>query len=310
MLRVPTELETVVDFVRWTASTLGASEAFYGHGADNAIDEALALVLPALFLEPGLPSEFYSAKLTEDEKDRLTQFIRRRIEERIPAAYITHRSWFAGLSFYVDERVLIPRSPIAELIDAHFSPWIPEEHLQCALELGTGSGCIAIAMAYALPHITIDAVDISADALKVAAHNVHTHGMEARVRLVQSDLFAEVTGRYDLIITNPPYVESGAIDTLADEYRKEPRIALDGGREGLAIVHRILYTAPDYLSPGGVLIVEIGDTRDTLMERYPDIPFSWCDFERGGDHVLILTREELTLLERPSGEGATPFPDP
>ena len=187
------------------------------------------------------------------------------------------------------------------MIDAHFSPWVPEEHLQRVLELGTGSGCIAIATAYALPHTTIDAVDISPDALKVAAHNVRAHGMENRIQLIPSDLFTEVTGLYDLIIANPPYVESEAIDALPNEYLKEPRIALDGGTDGLAIVRRLLYEAPDYLSPEGVLIVEIGDARDTLVERYPKIPFSWCDFERGGGPCARPHPRGAEVISKPQG---------
>ncbi|MEM7251422.1 MAG: 50S ribosomal protein L3 N(5)-glutamine methyltransferase [Pseudomonadota bacterium] len=289
----PPELETLTDYVRWTASRFGASDIYFGHGTDNAVDEALALVLGGLVLEPGLPSELYAGRLTQEEKDRLAGYVHRRISERVPTAYITNRAWFANIEFYVDERVLVPRSPIAELIENEFTPWTSSDYVGRVLEIGTGSGCIAVACAFAFPDAEIDALDISEEAIAVATRNVEYHGVDSQVNCRVSDLYAAATGTYDLIVTNPPYVDRETLDWLPDEYRAEPRVALDGGDDGLAFVHRILYEAPTYLAPEGLLVVEVGEAREALLEAYPDAPFTWCEFSRGGDDVFVLTREQL-----------------
>lgn len=287
------ELDSPVDFVRWGASRFAEFGLVFGHGSDNAVDEALGLVLHALHLEPGVPEEVFDASLTRAEKAAVVGLLRRRIETRKPAAYLTGVAWFAGMRFYVDERVLVPRSPIAEWIERGFEPWLDPERVRRVLDLGTGSGCIAIACAAAFPQATVDASDISADALEVAARNVRDHGLESRVRLHRCNGFDTLTQSYDLIVSNPPYVPQASYDVLPEEYRHEPKLGLIAGEDGLAIIDDILRKAPAHLNPEGLLVVEAGEAAPALTEKYPRLPFVWLDMTRGGDHVFALVREQL-----------------
>jgi ribosomal protein L3 glutamine methyltransferase len=287
-------LETITDFVRWGASRFSATGLHYGHGTDNAIDEALVLVRHALHLGHDLPPEFYAARLTQPEKEAVLELIERRIVERVPAPYLTGEAWFAGLPFFVDRRVLIPRSPFAELIDAGFAPWLEADRVAAVLDLCTGSGCIAVACAFAFPGAAVDAVELSPEALEVARSNVERHGVEAQVTLLEGDLWAPVAGRtYELIVSNPPYVSDVEMAELPPEYAHEPELGLRSGPEGLDVVARILAGARAHLCPGGVLVVEVGDSAEAVAAAWPELPFTWLEFSRGGGGVFLLTAEEL-----------------
>ncbi|EOV0996805.1 50S ribosomal protein L3 N(5)-glutamine methyltransferase [Edwardsiella piscicida] len=287
------ELHTIQDMLRWTVSRFNAAEVYYGHGTDNAWDEAVQLVLPSLYLPMDIPEDMRSARLTLSERHRIVERVIRRINERIPVAYLTNKAWFCGHEFYVDERVLVPRSPIGELIDNRFSGLIGHEP-QHILDMCTGSGCIAIACAYAFPQAEVDAVDISSDVLAVTEHNIQQHGLEQQVTPIRSDLFRELPPlRYDLIVTNPPYVDEEDMSDLPDEFRHEPTLGLAAGSDGLKLVRRILACAPDYLSDDGVLICEVGNSMVHLMAQYPSIPFVWLEFDNGGDGAFMLTRQQL-----------------
>ena len=270
----------------------------FGHGTDNAVDEAAALALHALHLPPDLHAEYFQAQLTPPEQRAVLQLLERRIVERKPAAYLTQRAWFMGLPFYVDERVLVPRSPLAELIERHFAPWLPDSRkVEHILDLGTGSGCIGIACAYAFPDAQVDVVDVSAEALAVARHNIVEHGLEDQVEAIQSDLFSALKGRhYDLIISNPPYVALEELDSLPPEYHHEPRLGLAAGVEGLDVVMEILQQSSDYLKRDGLLIVEVGNAQYALCEAFPDVPFTWLEFERGGQGVFLLNAAQVRRL--------------
>lgn len=288
------ELKTFRDMVRWGASEFNAAGLCFGHGISNAWDEALCLVRHVLHLSPAEDQHVADAHLLWSERQQIAQIFRRRIEERKPAAYLIGQAWFAGLPFHVDERVIIPRSPIAELIEQGFSPWLEDKPVRRILDLCTGSGCIAIACALAFPEAKIDAVDISAAALEVAKKNVMRHHMEDSVTLCQSDLFAQLPPiAYDIIVCNPPYVDAGDMAELPAEYQHEPVLALAGGEDGLDIVERVLVEAADYLSPEGILIVEVGNSMGAMEARFPQCQLTWLEFERGGHGVFLITREEL-----------------
>lgn len=288
------ELSTIRDMLRWTVSRFNEAKLFYGHGTDNAWDEAVVLVLHALHLPPNIDPKIIDARLTKNERDTIIELITERIQKKIPAAYLIHQAWFAGLPFYVDERVLIPRSPIAELIEHHFSPWIAYENVHHILDLCTGSGCIAIACALAFPEAKVDATDISTEALAVAKTNLDRHQTHKQVRLIQSDLFTKLTNKkYDIIVTNPPYVSTEEMQSLPAEYHHEPSLGLAAGKDGLDIVTIILREAKKHLEPHGILIVEVGNSEQALREQFSKTPFTWLEFERGDGGVFLLTAEQL-----------------
>ncbi len=293
------QLNTIRDFVRWGASQFNAAELSFYQGMPGALDEAVYLCLAALHLPPDFPAAYFDCALTEDEKYRVYEFYRQRVEARKPAAYITGEAWFAGLNFKVDERVLIPRSPIAELIEARFAPWVDDDNVCEILDLCTGSGCIAIACADAFPDARVIGSDISSDALAVAESNRRLHGMEDRLELVQSDLFVDVPERdYDIIVSNPPYVASAEVAVLPNEFDYEPgAIALDAGEDGLDLVIPMLQSAREFLTDEGILVVEVGYTRPALEACFPNVPFTWLDFARGGEGVFLLTAEQLEMCQ-------------
>lgn len=281
------------DLIRWGASRFNEAGLYFGHGTDNPWDEAEFLVSHALHLPPPLGDEWMDVRLTRIERDLAVAYIRRRVEERVPAAYITGRTWFAGLPFKVDARVLVPRSPIAELIEKHFEPWLAREP-QRILDLCTGSGCIGIATAYAFPDAEVDLSDISAEALAVARENIAQHQLGERVRALESDMFSGLQGQlYDLIVTNPPYVDAEDLASMPAEYHAEPALGLGSGEDGLDFTRRLLREAADYLKDDGVLVGEVGNSWAALAEAYPQMPFVWLELERGGHGVFLLTAADL-----------------
>jgi ribosomal protein L3 glutamine methyltransferase len=289
-----TELSSILDFIRWGASHFRAAELSFSHGMASALDEAAYLVLHTLHLPVDTPELYFASKLTQAEKQKILDILERRIIERKPAAYLTNEAWFAGLPFFVDERVLVPRSPIAELIEKQFYPWTDDSQVQHVLDLCTGSGCIGIACAYAFPNAEIDLSDISADAIAVAKTNIERHGLNAHVKAIQSNLFVNLEGkRYDLIVSNPPYVDAAEIAEMSSEFKHEPLLGLAAGTDGLDIAHRILAQAREHLSDHGILIVEVGNSQFALAEAYPNVAFQWLEFERGGDGVFLLTAAQL-----------------
>ena len=288
-----TTLLTVGDIVRWGASRLNESGRHFGHGTDNAADESRVLVFHALALDFEVPAYFYQCRVTAAERAAAVALIESRIETGRPAAYLTGEAWFAGLRFEVDDAVLVPRSPIAELIADGFSAWFGPQQIQRALDVGTGSGCIACALA---AHIgcRVDATDISPAALEVARRNVRAHNLDELIELQESDVYQALGGRrYDLIVSNPPYVSATSMAALPDEYGHEPDIALRAGANGLEILERLLAGAAAHLNPGGILICEAGEAAQALAERYPELPFEWIDFEHGGDGVFVLQAQDL-----------------
>ena len=288
------ELHTLSDFIRWGASRFNEAGLHYGHGTDNAVDDALTLVLHALHLQHGLAPELFSARLTRDEKQRVLELLSQRYEKSIPVPYLTNEARFAGLSFYVDERVLVPRSPIAELIEQQFEPWVDPDNVGHVLDMCTGSACIAIACALAFPDAQVDAVDISTDALAVAQKNIEQHGMDGLLNLYKSNLFAELPAqRYDIIVSNPPYVSAEEMTTLPEEFTHEPELGLVSGADGLDACIEILAEASNRLNDDGILVVEVGNSAGALVDRFPEVPFLWLDFERGGEGVFLLTAEQV-----------------
>jgi len=291
------ELNTLADFVRWGTSRFNEAELFFGHGTDNALDEAISLVLHTLHLPNTIPETLWHTQLTYHEKKDLLQLFHRRIDEHIPLPYLINEAWFANLRFYVDERVLIPRSPTAELILQGFEPWVNAEKVDNVLDLCTGSACIAIAMALTFSEAQVDAVDISEDALAVAERNIHDYALEERVHAVQSDLFDNlIEKRYDLIVSNPPYVDAVEMANLPDEYHHEPELGLASGVDGLDITKRILETAKNHLTDHGVLIVEVGVSQAAMVEQFPNVPFTWLELSHGGEGIFMLTAEQLKDL--------------
>lgn len=287
------QLSTIRDFLRWGASEFIAAKLYYGHGTDNPWDEAEQLVLHAIHLAPPLGDEWLSAQLTRNERERVVANIQRRIEERIPAAYITGQAWFAGLPYMVDERVLVPRSPIGEMIEKRFAPWLVNQPKQI-LDLCTGSGCIGIACAHAFPDAEVQLSDISFDALEVAEENIQQHGMTERIFAMQSDLFENLLGqRFDLIVSNPPYVDAEDMASLPNEFHAEPELGLSSGADGLNFTRRLLKEALDFLTEDGLLVVEVGNSWPALEQAYPSLPFTWVEFERGGHGVFVLTAQAL-----------------
>lgn len=287
------ELITVRDWVRWATSRFNEKELFYGHGTEAAWDEAVTLILHTLHLNHELYVNVIDTRLTKREKEHLIGLIEKRYLQRIPVPYLTQEAWFGGLSFYVDERVLIPRSPIAELIAGEFQPWlttIPEN----ILDLCTGSACIAIACALAFPAAKVSGSDISEDALEVAKINLAKHKVEDQVTLYCSDLFNDIPAQqFDLIISNPPYVDADDMAALPAEYLHEPPLALAAGQDGLDIVLRILKDAKKYLHPRGILIIEVGNSEEALTKRFPQTPLTWLEFENGGGGVFMLSAADL-----------------
>ena len=270
------------------------ARVYFGHGTENARDEAAALVYFVMRLPHDAPPGVLKRSVTAAQAARVDALLERRIAERVPLPYLTHEAWFAGLRFYVDERVLIPRSPFAELLEQRFTPWIDARRVERILDLGTGSGCIALAAAKAFPRARVDAVDIDSGALEVAAINRRRLRLTRRVRLIESDHFTAPSGEsYDIIASNPPYVGTREMRGLPREYRHEPRLALESGREGLDSVGIILREAARHLRPRGLLVVEVGNTERALRRAYPRMPFMWLDFERGGGGVFLLTREQM-----------------
>ena len=287
------ELRTITDLVRWGAARLDEAGVVFGHGTDNATDEALGLVRHVAGLRPGEPESLLAARLTTAERRTAVGLIVRRIRERVPAPYLTGRAWFAGLELVCDARALVPRSPVAEWIEQGFEPWLVPDAIGRVLEIGTGGGAIAIACAVAFPNATVDAVDVSETALDLARENGIVHGVIDRVRLSISDVYTDVSGRYDLIVSNPPYVDAGTMASLGPEFLHEPRIGLEGGADGLDCVRRILAGAGRHLRPGGVLVCEVGASRTALERAFPETGFTWLELARGGEGVFLLTAEQL-----------------
>jgi len=295
------ELVTLRDVLRWATSQFNAAKLFYGHGNADAFNDALQLILHCLHLPATeFPELFADARLTRAEKQAIADLIERRVVDRVPVPYLTHEAWFAGLPFYVDERVLIPRSPFAELIQEQFIPWLLEpDSVSNILDLCTGGGCIAIACADAFPNAQVDAIDISTDALDVANINIKKHHLKDHVKAIESNLWTALTDqKYDLIVSNPPYVGAAEMATLPEEYRHEPTSALEAKDNGLALVEIILMRAAEFLTPQGLLFVEVGNSDYAVMEKWPDIEFIWLDFEIGGHGVFMLDYAQCLIFKQ------------
>jgi ribosomal protein L3 glutamine methyltransferase len=291
----PPELETLRDWLRFAVSRFAQAGLSFGHGFANACDEAMYLLLHTLHLPLEHAEPFLDAKLTHAERNELATLLTRRIDERVPAAYLTREAWLGDFRFHVDERVLIPRSFIAELLPDGLAPYIADPgSIRSALDLGTGSGCLAVLLAHAYEAADIDATDISADALAVAQRNVSDYGLAARINLIRSDLFDNLPGKsYDLIISNPPYVTTMAMDDLPREYRHEPALALAGGDDGMDAVRTILREAPRFLQPDGLVVVEVGHNRENAEAAFPRMPFAWLSTPSSPDSVFLLRRDEI-----------------
>jgi ribosomal protein L3 glutamine methyltransferase len=289
------DLDTLRDWLRFAVSAFNEAQLSFGHGSASAYDEAVYLILHTLHLPLDTLEPFLDARLNAHEKNVLHALLSQRVETRLPAAYLTHEAWLGDFHFYVDERVIVPRSFISELLREQLSPWIDEpEAINYVLDLCTGSGCLAIIAAHAFPYAEVDAVDISPDALAVAQQNIADYGLQDRVHPIASDLFANLQGRqYDLIISNPPYVDAESVAALPQEYRHEPELALGSGDDGLDATRDILKHAAKHLTENGILIVEIGHNRDALEAACPDLPFTWLDVAAGDQFVFMLHRNDL-----------------
>ncbi|MFY8135990.1 MAG: 50S ribosomal protein L3 N(5)-glutamine methyltransferase [Aquimonas sp.] len=291
---MPAELRSLIDFIRYGATRFGQAGLTFGHSYDNALDEATQLVLHALHLPHDLSPAYGAARLTAEERELVLSLFERRIRERIPACYITGEAWFAQLAFKTDPRALVPRSPIAELIESGFEPWLGGRWVQRALDLCTGSGCIGIATAVHNPEWQVDLVDISEDALDLARENIARFEVGERVRAIRSDLFAGLAGeQYDLIVSNPPYVTHAEVDALPAEYAHEPELGLRAGDDGLDLALKILRDAPEHLSENGLLIVEVGESERALVRLLPEVPFAWVEFKVGQMGVFVVERGDL-----------------
>ena len=294
--QITTELHTIRDWLRYAVSQFEASDIFYGHGTDNAYDEAVWLIMSALHLPMDTLNNFLDARLTAIERIKLASFIDQRITQHTPTAYLLKEAWLQGLKFYVDERVLIPRSFIAELLNTDLSPWIEfPEMIESAADICTGSGCLGVLLASVFPNAAVDVIDISQDAIDVANINIANYGLEAQVTAIKSDMFSALSGKkYDVIISNPPYVDAPSMAALPAEYQNEPQLALGSGVAGLDHTHTILREAANYLNDDGILIVEIGHNRDALEDAYPNIIFNWLEVSSGTEFVFLLTKSQLT----------------
>ena len=294
--QITTELQTIRDWLRYAVSQFEASDIFYGHGTDNAYDEAVWLIMSALHLPMDTLNNFLDARLTASERSKLASFIDQRITQHTPTAYLLKEAWLQGLKFYVDERVLIPRSFIAELLNTDLSPWVEfPEMIESAADICTGSGCLGVLLASVFPNAAVDVIDISQDAIDVANINIANYGLDAQVTAIKSDMFNALTGKkYDIIISNPPYVDAPSMAALPAEYQNEPQLALGSGIAGLDHTHTILREAANYLNDDGILIVEIGHNRDALEAAYPNIIFNWLEVSSGTEFVFLLTKSQLT----------------
>lgn len=291
---VTSTLVTLRDYLRWTLSEMNRHEVYFGHGHDEAWNEALQLVFNAVDLPWDSSLELLDTRLLPAERAKIVEYVAQRCQQRRPLPYITGEAWFMGLPFNVDERVLIPRSPIAQLIEQEFQPWLGDVDVERVLDLCTGSGCIGIACAYAFEHAEVDLVDLSDDALAVANTNIARHELEDRVRAIHSDLFNALDGEvYDLIVTNPPYVDAADLASMPNEYHHEPEMALGSGDDGLDITRRILKEAGRHLSEQGLLVVEVGNSEVHLMEAYPELPLIWVELEEGGNGVFVIDAPSL-----------------
>ncbi len=289
------ELLTLRDWLRWAVSRFNAAKLFFGHGTDNAWDEAIWLLLATLQLPRDRLEPFLDARLTRAERLAVFNVLEQRIARRLPTAYLVQEAWLGDFRFYVDERVIVPRSYFAELLEEGLAPWVEDpESVGSVLDLCTGSGCLAILMAHTFPHAQVDAIDISPDALAVARRNIADYGLEGSVHAIESDLFAAVPGkRYDLILSNPPYVTVAAMAALPAEYRHEPALALAAGEDGLDVVRRILREAADHLTPEGFIAIEVGHNRDQVEAAFPHLPVVWLDTASSVDKIFLVSCEAL-----------------
>lgn len=288
------EIKTARHLIDWAARLFEKNNLYFGHGTNNAMDESVFMVLRSLGYSFDVDDEILDLALDIKQKEKVINRIRERVYTRKPAAYILNEAWFAGLPFYINEQVLVPRSPIAELIVERFSPWCDGKSVKNILDIGTGCGCIAIATALEFDQAVVDAVDISADALAVAKRNIASYGLQQRINPVVSDLFQNLSGKqYDLVIANPPYVDDADMATLPAEYRHEPVGGLYAGKNGLDVVNRILADAANHLTEKGIIVVETGNSQVALIRQYPGVPFFWLEFEHGGEGVFLLSRDEL-----------------
>lgn len=288
------ELKTLRDFIRWSASEMNRNDLYFGHGFTSALDESVYACLFALKLPNNWPTSYFDTHLIESERKAIYELVSLRVKSRLPLSYLTNEAWFCGLKFYVDERVLVPRSPIAELIQNQFEPWVDPESVNSILDLCTGSACIAIACQYAFPEAHVTASDLSKDALEVASVNVKNHGLEDDLTLIESDCFQSIAEQtFDLIVSNPPYVDANDLASMPEEYGQEPAMGLGSGNDGLDLTFQILTQSVDYLSDHGVLMVEVGNSATALVELLPNVPFSWVEFEQGGEGVFYISANDL-----------------
>jgi len=298
-MALATELSTIRDWIRYAVSQFEASDIFYGHGADNSYDEAVWLVMSGLHLPMDTLGNFLDANITSAERKHLAGLIEQRVTKHTPTAYLVKEAWLHDFKFYVDERVIVPRSFIAELLlDDSLTPWVEfPEMVENAADICTGSGCLGVLLAHAYPEAAVDVVDISTDAIDVCNINIANYGLEEQVTAIQSDMFTALAGKsYDIIISNPPYVDAESMAALPTEYRNEPQLALGSGNDGLDHTHTLLREAASYLSDSGILIVEIGHNRDALLEAYPEVPFVWLDTSGGDQFVFLLTKAQLLSI--------------